>query len=88
MAPGNSSSFVRLTEGDSYQGWVVDGIEPQRVTLRRDAAVEYLELEYDQPPTTRRPAAPVREAQIHVQPQVQQPVQQQAQQQEETQQRQ
>lgn len=97
VSPGNSSSFVRLTEGDSYQGWVVDGIEPQRVTLRRDAAVEYLELAYDQPPPPRKPGAPLREAQQvpqqapqqvpqQVQQQGQQPVQQQAQQQKQTQQ--
>ena len=88
VSPGNSTSFVRLTEGDSYQGWVVAGIEPQRVTLRRDAAVEYLELEYDQPPP-RKPTAPLREAQQapqRVPQQDLQPVQQQAQQQKQTQQ--
>lgn len=89
VSPGNSASFVRLTEGDSYQGWVVAGIEPQRVTLRRDASVEYLELEYDQPPPPRKPTAPLREAQQapqRVPQQGQQPVQQQAQQQKQTQQ--
>jgi hypothetical protein len=93
VSPGNSASFVRLTEGDSYQGWVVAGIEPQRVTLRRDAAVEYLELEYDQPPSPRKPTAPLREAQQvpaqapqRVPQQGQQPVQHQAQQQKQTQQ--
>lgn len=63
VAPNNSSEFVRLTEGDSYQGWIVAGIEPQRVTLRRDAAVEYLELNYDQPPAKKAPVPNAREAQ-------------------------
>jgi hypothetical protein len=93
VSPGNSASFVRLTEGDSYQGWVVAGIEPQRVTLRRDAAVEYLELAYDQPPPPRKPGAPLREAQQVPQQEPEQaqqdgqlPAQQQAQQQKQTQQ--
>jgi len=53
VAPRGSKSFARLTVGDRFQGWTVAQIEPQRVTFRRDQAVERIELSYDLPP--RRP---------------------------------
>ena len=53
VAPRGSKSFARLTVGDRFQGWTVAQIEPQRVTFRRDKAVERIELSYDLPP--RRP---------------------------------
>ncbi len=50
VAPRGSKSFARLTLGDRFQGWTVAQIEPQRVTFRRDKAVERIELNYDLPP--------------------------------------
>lgn len=61
VAPRGSKSFARLTLGDRFQGWTVAQIEPQRVTFRRDKAVEWIELNYDLPP--RRPKEKTRNAQ-------------------------
>ncbi|MFQ5773847.1 MAG: hypothetical protein ACE5GS_04965 [Kiloniellaceae bacterium] len=54
VAPRNSSTFVRLSQGDRFQGWTVELIEPHRVTFRRDDVAEQIELSYDQPPPIRR----------------------------------
>jgi len=51
VAPRGSKAFARLTVGDRFQGWTVAQIEPQRVTFRRDNAVERIELSYDSPPS-------------------------------------
>lgn len=50
VAPRGSSTLVRLTRGERFQGWTLELIEPQRVTFRRDEETRRIELSYDQPP--------------------------------------
>ena len=50
VTPKNGSAFVRLSEGDRYQGWTVEQIDAQGVTFRRDEVLEQIGLDYDQPP--------------------------------------
>lgn len=50
VAPRNGSTLIRLSEGDRFQGWTLEAIEPHRVTFRRDDVSEHIELSYDQPP--------------------------------------
>ena len=47
--------FARLSEGDSFQGWVLDSIEPSRITFRRGDVEEIIELTYDVPPPVQKP---------------------------------
>lgn len=53
IEPRGSNNFARLTVGDRFQGWTVAQIEPERVTFRRDQAIERLELSFDLPPKKR-----------------------------------
>ena len=53
IEPRGGQTFARLTVGDRFQGWTVAQIEPERVTFRRDQAVERLELSFDAPPKRR-----------------------------------
>lgn len=50
VTPKNGSAFVRLSEGDRYQGWTVEQIDAQGVTFRRNEVLEQIGLDYDQPP--------------------------------------
>lgn len=50
VEPRSGEEFARLTLGDRFQGWTVAQIEPDRVTFRRNQAVERLELSFDLPP--------------------------------------
>ena len=50
VTPKNGSAFVRLNEGDRYQGWTVEQIDADGVTFRRDEVLEQISLDYDQPP--------------------------------------
>ncbi len=51
----DASRFVRLSVGDSFQGWILDSIEPSRVTFRRGDVEEYIELTYEVPPPVQKP---------------------------------
>ena len=50
VTPKSGSTFVRLSEGDRYQGWTVESIEADGITFRRDQVLEQIGLEYDRPP--------------------------------------
>ncbi len=51
----DAGRFARLSVGDSFQGWVLDSIEPSRVTFRRGDLEEHIELTYDVPPPVQKP---------------------------------
>jgi general secretion pathway protein N len=51
----DASRFVRLSVGDSFQGWMLDSIEPSRITFRRGDVEEHIELTYDMPPPVQKP---------------------------------
>ena len=51
----DATSFARLSVGDSFQGWVLDSIEPSRITFRRGDVEEHIELSYDVPPPVQKP---------------------------------
>jgi hypothetical protein len=51
----DASRFARLSVGDSFQGWILDSIEPSRVTFRRGDVEEIIELTYDVPPPVQKP---------------------------------
>ena len=51
----DAASFARLSVGDSFQGWVLDSIEPSRVTFRRGDIEEHIELTFDVPPPVQKP---------------------------------
>ncbi len=51
----DADRFARLSVGDSLQGWILDSIEPSRVTFRRGDLEEHIELTYDVPPPVRKP---------------------------------
>ncbi len=51
----DASRFERLSVGDSFQGWILDSIEPSRVTFRRGDLEEHIELTYDVPPPVQKP---------------------------------
>ncbi len=51
----DTSRFVRLSVGDSFQGWILDAIEPSRITFRRGDDEEHIELTYDVPPPVQKP---------------------------------
>ena len=63
VEPRGSTDFARLTVGDRFQGWTVSQIEADRVTFRRDQAVEQLELSFDLPPKKRPRASKKKPAQ-------------------------
>ncbi len=51
----DASRFARLSVGDSFQGWILDSIEPSRITFRRGDLEEHIELTYDVPPPVQKP---------------------------------
>ena len=51
----DTTSFARLSVGDSFQGWTLDSIEPSRITFRRGDIEEHIELTYDVPPPVQKP---------------------------------
>ncbi len=51
----DASRFLRLNVGDSFQGWILDAIEPSRVTFSRGEVEEHIELTYDVPPPVQKP---------------------------------
>jgi hypothetical protein len=51
----DASRFARLSVGDSFQGWILDSIEPSRITFRRGDVEEHIELTYDVPPPVQKP---------------------------------
>ena len=51
----DASRFVRLSVGDSFQGWILDSIKPSRITFRRGDVEEHVELTYDVPPPVQKP---------------------------------
>ena len=51
----DADRFARLSVGDSFQGWILDSIEPSRITFRRGDIEEIIELTYDLPPPVQKP---------------------------------
>ena len=51
----DGNRFARLSLGDSFQGWILDSIEPSRITFRRGDVEEHVELTYDLPPPVQKP---------------------------------
>jgi len=51
----DTTRSVRLSVGDSFQGWILDSIEPSRITFRRGDIEEHIELTYDVPPPVQKP---------------------------------
>ncbi len=51
----DAGRFARLSVGDSFQGWILDSIEPSRITFRRGDLAEHIELTYDVPPPVQKP---------------------------------
>ncbi len=51
----DTTSFARLSVGDSFQGWVLDSIEPSRISFRRGDVEEHIELTFDVPPPIKKP---------------------------------
>ena len=51
----DADRFARLSVGDSFQGWILDSIEPSRITFRRGDGEEHIELTYDVPPPVQKP---------------------------------
>ena len=51
----DAGRFARLSVGDSFQGWILDSIEPSRITFRRGDVEEQIELTYDVPPPVQKP---------------------------------
>ncbi len=51
----DASRFARLSVGDSLQGWILDLIEPNRITFRRGDVEETIELTYNVPPPVQKP---------------------------------
>ena len=55
VRPKDATRFARLSVGDSFQGWILDSIEPSRITFRRGDIEEHIELTYDLPPPVEKP---------------------------------
>ncbi len=55
IKPKGGSQFVRLSEGDRFQGWILETIEPNRITFQRGDIEEHIELTYDEPPPVQKP---------------------------------
>lgn len=51
----DATSFARLGVGDTFQGWVLNSIEPSRITFQRGDVEEHIELTYDVPPPVKKP---------------------------------
>ncbi len=51
----DGARFARLSLGDSFEGWILDLIEPSSITFSRGDAEEIIELTYDSPPPVQRP---------------------------------
>lgn len=47
--------IVRLSVGYSVQGWILDSIEPSRISFRRGDVEVLIELTYDAPPPVQKP---------------------------------
>ena len=62
IKPKGESRFVRLSEGDSFQGWTLETIEPDRITFQRGDIEEHIELTYDEPPPVQKPRRRQRKA--------------------------
>ncbi|MHA1152893.1 MAG: hypothetical protein ACTSQ7_09565 [Alphaproteobacteria bacterium] len=56
----DASRFARLSVGDSFQGWILETIEPSRITFRRGDVKEHIELTYDVPPPVQKPKRRIR----------------------------
>ncbi len=50
-----ASQFARVSAGDSFQGWTLDSIEPDRVSFRRGEIEVHIELTYEEPPPVQKP---------------------------------
>ncbi len=55
VKPKDGSRLLRLSVGDSFQGWAVESIEPSRIIFRRGDIEEHIELTYDLPPPVQKP---------------------------------
>ena len=55
VKPKDGSRLLRLSVGDSFQGWAVDSIEKSRIIFRRGDIEEIFELTYDLPPPVQKP---------------------------------
>jgi hypothetical protein len=55
VKPKGGGGFLRLSVGDSFQGWAVESIEPNRIIFRRGDIEEHIELTYDLPPPVQKP---------------------------------
>lgn len=55
IKPKDGGRFVRLSLGDSFQGWNLESIEPNRVTFRRGEIEEFIEIDYEEPPPVKKP---------------------------------
>ncbi len=54
IKPKGSAQLVRLREDDSFQGWILETIEPDWITFRRGDIEETIELTYDEPPPVQK----------------------------------
>ncbi len=55
VKPTDGTRFARLSLGDSFHGWILESIEPNRVTFRRGEIEEHIELDYEEPPPVKKP---------------------------------
>ena len=55
IIPQGGTAIQRLAIGDSFQGWLLESIEPQSVTFRRGEIEEQIELSFDRPPPVKTP---------------------------------
>ena len=55
IKPKDGARFARLSLGDSFQGWILESIEPNRVTFRRGEIEELIEIDYEEPPPVKKP---------------------------------
>jgi hypothetical protein len=51
----DGNRFARLSLGDSFEGWILETIEPSRITFRRGDVEEHIELTYELPPPVQKP---------------------------------
>ena len=55
LKPTDGARFARLSLGDSFHGWILESIEPDRVTFRKGEIEEHIELDYEVPPPVKKP---------------------------------
>ncbi len=55
IVPQGGTAIQRLATGDTFQGWLLESIEPERVTFRRGEIEEQIELSFDRPPPVKTP---------------------------------